>query len=67
MIELTSISGKTFYVNCDLIYKMEELADTVVTMTDGKTLRVKNRTDDILEKIVEYRRRINNALPEVER
>jgi flagellar protein FlbD len=64
MITLTSISGKEFCLNSDLIYKIEELPDTVITLTDGKTIRVKNKTEDIVEKIIDFKRRIFLNLPE---
>jgi flagellar protein FlbD len=65
MIILTSISGKEFCLNSDLIYKIEELPDTVITLTNGKTIRVVNSTEDIIQKIVEFKRRIFLDLPEV--
>lgn len=64
MITLTSISGKEFCLNSDLIYKIEEVPDTVITLTDGKTIRVKNNTEDIVEKIIDFKRRIFLNLPE---
>lgn len=64
MIELTSISGRRFYINCDLIYKIEELPDTVITLSDGKTIRVKNSAEDIVDRIIGYRRKIFHELPE---
>lgn len=58
MIILTSISGKEFCLNSELIYKIEEVPDTVITLTDGKTLRVNDKTEEIIDKIVNYKRRI---------
>ncbi|MEW8973757.1 MAG: flagellar FlbD family protein [Tissierellaceae bacterium] len=64
MIILTSISGENFCLNSDLIYKIEEAPDTIITLTDGKTLRVKNKTEDIIEKIITYKRQIFTNLLE---
>lgn len=58
MIILTSISGKEFCLNSDLIYKIRETPDTIITLTDGKTLRVEETMEDIIAKIVEYKRLI---------
>lgn len=58
MITLTSISGKEFCLNSELIYKIEEAPDTIITLTDGKTLRVNDKTEEIIDKIVNYKRRI---------
>lgn len=64
MITLKSISGQSFILNSDLIYKIEEVPDTVITLTDGKTIRVSNTAEDILRRIIEYKRRIFIELPE---
>lgn len=58
MIKLTALSGSEFYLNIDLIYKVEPLADSLITLTDGKTLRVKESADEIVQKIVAYKRQI---------
>ncbi|WP_312651464.1 flagellar FlbD family protein [Proteiniclasticum sp.] len=58
MILLTTLSGTEFYLNADLIVKLEALPDTVITLTDGKTMRVKEAPKEIIERIISYRRKI---------
>ncbi|MDY0235496.1 MAG: flagellar FlbD family protein [Gudongella sp.] len=58
MIQITSLNGEKMFLNCDLIYKIEEFSDTIITLTDGKTLRVCESGEEIVEKIVSYKRRI---------
>ncbi|MGB4589249.1 MAG: flagellar FlbD family protein [Clostridiaceae bacterium] len=58
MIRLRSLSGGEFYLNNDLIVKIEALPDTVITLTDGRTIRVKDTPEEIIERIVQYKRRI---------
>lgn len=58
MIILTSLNGKEFCLNSDLIYKIRETPDTIVTLTDGKTLRVNESMREIIDKVVEYKRLI---------
>jgi len=58
MILLTSLSGSEFYLNEDLIVKMEALPDTVITLTDGKTMRVGENPKEIIDRIVSYKRKI---------
>ena len=58
MIVLTSINGKEFCLNSELLYKIEQAPDTIITLIDGKILRVVDKTDDIVQKIVDYKRRI---------
>ncbi|MBF7096315.1 flagellar FlbD family protein [Alkalibacter mobilis] len=65
MILLNSLGGSEFYLNDDLIFKIEALPDTVITLTDGKTVRVKESPEAIIDRIVEYRRKIYLGKPEV--
>lgn len=58
MILLKSLSGGEFYLNNDLIVKIEALPDTVITLTDGRTIRVKDTPEEIIERIIQYKRRI---------
>ena len=65
MIMLTSINNKSFCLNSDLIYRIDIAHDTIITLVDGKTLRVMDKTDEIIDKIVAYKRNIFIKLPEV--
>ena len=65
MILLKSLSGGEFYLNNDLIVKIEALPDTVITLSDGRTLRVKDTPQEIIEKIIHYKRRIYQGNLEV--
>jgi flagellar protein FlbD len=65
MIPLKSLSGEEFYLNNDLIVKIEALPDTVITLSDGRTLRVKDTPQEIIEKIIQYKRRIYQGNLEV--
>ena len=59
MIIVTRLNDTRFYVNPHLIEFMEETPDTVITLTTGKKIVVKNKAADILEDIIAYRRKIN--------
>lgn len=61
MIMLTSIKGEKFCLNSDLIYKVTEAPDTIITLVDGKVLRVEEKCDEIRRRIVEFRREIYAA------
>ncbi|GAJ26321.1 flagellar protein FlbD [Liquorilactobacillus sucicola DSM 21376 = JCM 15457] len=67
MIALVSMNGSKFYLNPDLIYRIEETPDTVVILTDGKTLIVKQSAEEIVDLIIEYRRKVFRQLPKDER
>ena len=47
MIELTKLGGSTVLINCDLIEYVEETPDTVVTLTTGRKLIVKESRQEL--------------------
>ncbi len=58
MIELTSLHDEIFYLNIDRMEKMQVLSDTLITLIDGKVIRVKETPDEIIEKIIEFKKRV---------
>ena len=62
MIELTAFSMHKFYLNFALIYKFEATPDTVITLTDGKTLTVKETPAEIVEKVIAYQQQIHQNI-----
>ena len=58
MIDLTRFNGTTFTVNSDLIEVIEETPDTVVTLTTGKKLIVKESRQQIKNLVLSYKRKI---------
>ncbi len=56
MIPLTRLNNQEFYVNCDLIEFIERTPDTVVTLTTGKKFIVKEDPQEVIRRIVDYRR-----------
>ncbi len=59
MIRLTRLNGKVFVVNAELIEIMEETPDTVVTLNNGNRFVVSESVDEVINRIVEYRKKIN--------
>ncbi len=58
MIELTKINGSTVLINCDLIEYVEETPDTVVTLTTGRKLIVKESRQEIKNLVKCYKQEI---------
>ena len=58
MIELTKINGSTVLINCDLIEYVEETQDTVVTLTTGRKLIVKESRQEIKNLVKCYKQEI---------
>ncbi|MDR0586969.1 MAG: flagellar FlbD family protein [Treponema sp.] len=58
MIKVTRLNGKEYYINPHQIESIEVHPDTTLLMLSGKYVVVKEGVDDVIERIVEYRRRI---------
>ena len=58
MIPLRTVTGKIFYINSDLIYRIDESFDTMITMVNGNTVRVADTAEEISQKIIQYKRTI---------
>lgn len=58
MIELTQLNGSTLIVNCDLIETIESIPETKVSLTTGKYVLVAENREQIIDKVVDFRRRV---------
>lgn len=58
MIEVTKINGVKVLVNPDLIELVEETPDTVLTLTTGKKIIVKESRQEIKNLVILYRKDI---------
>ncbi|MCE5198764.1 MAG: flagellar FlbD family protein [Armatimonadota bacterium] len=59
MIKLTLFNEADVIVNADLIESVERTPDTLITLTTGKKVMVKETVDDVITKVVSYRRLIS--------
>jgi flagellar protein FlbD len=62
MINLTRINRVSLVLNSDLIEYIEKTPDTVVSLTNGLKLLVLESPDEIIGRIVEFRKRILNGI-----
>lgn len=58
MIEVERLNGKKYFLNPHMIESMESLPDLTITMLSGKKIVVRNSPEDVIGKIVDYRKRI---------
>lgn len=58
MIELTSLVGKTVYVNPDLIRSIESAPDTILCFLDGTRVPVRETPEEIKDKFVQFKKLI---------
>jgi len=57
MIYVTRLNGERLALNIDIIEQMEETPDTVITLTTGKKLVVRESMYKIREDIISFRKR----------
>ena len=62
MIRLTRINHEPLILNSDLIEIIETTPDTVLTLTTSQKIVVLESPDDIVEQIVQFRRRIASGV-----
>ncbi|MGH9326159.1 MAG: flagellar FlbD family protein [Terriglobia bacterium] len=58
MIQLTRLNKKPMILNSDLIEFIENTPDTVITLITGGKIVVLESTEDILNLVVAFRRRL---------
>ena len=58
MIKVTLLKGQNIVINAELIETVEHTPDTIITLTTGKKLIVLEDSDDIINKVIEYKRKI---------
>ena len=58
MVRLTRLNHLPLVLNSDLIEHIEETPDTVITLTTGQIVRVRETADQVVQLIVEFRRKI---------
>jgi flagellar protein FlbD len=61
MITLTRLNGHPVMLNCDLIETVEANGETIITLTTGNAVVVRDRIDEIEQKVVAFKRKISRA------
>jgi flagellar protein FlbD len=62
MIQLTRLNNARLALNSDLIKYVEQAPDTVITLLNGEKLVVRETTDQVIERVLEFRRAIVSGL-----
>ena len=58
MIHVTRLNHTPVVLNCDLIEHVETTPDTVISLTTGQKLMVLESAEEIIERVVKFRRSI---------
>ena len=61
MIEVTLLNDRIMHLNAELIELIESTPDTIVTLTTERKIIVKESMDEIVARVIRYRRRIYNS------
>jgi flagellar protein FlbD len=67
MIYLTRINHVPLVVNSDLIEHIEMTPDTVVSLTNGQKFVVLETTDEVIQRVIQFRRSIQGCGPFLDR
>ncbi len=63
MITLTRLNGRPFVLNAEHIRTVEENPDTVITLTTGEHILVRENMRDVIDRAVEYGRTLRRLVP----
>ena len=63
MIQVTRLNGSPLTVNAELIETIEACPDTVIALATGNRIVVKEPVQEVVAKVVEYRRKVNSERP----
>ncbi|MFU0826615.1 MAG: Flagellar protein FlbD [Lachnoclostridium sp.] len=58
MINVTKMNNQSITINCDLIETIEETPDTVITLTTGKKILVKESRQEIINLVKLYKKEL---------
>jgi len=61
LIKVTRLNGVEYWLNPHQIEMMEKNPDTTVTLVTGKKIVVRETPEQIIERIIEYRRKLGQA------
>jgi len=62
MIQLTRLNNQPLTINSDLIKFIEQSPDTLVTLVNGEKLVVRESVEDILVRVIQFRRSVLQGL-----
>ncbi len=58
MIRLSRLNGAEFVLNAELIQEIESKPDTIITLTSGQKMMVRESVEDVRRAVLEYKRHI---------
>ncbi|TCK97897.1 flagellar protein FlbD [Natranaerovirga hydrolytica] len=65
MIEVTKINNVKIIINAELIESIEETPDTLITLTTGKKIVVKEEVKKVIHLAIAYKKKIHSSQFEI--
>ena len=65
MIQVKRLDGQDMILNAELIFSIQKTPDTLIRFTTGERLMVREDMNEIMGKVMEYRRTIHTPLPQL--
>ncbi len=59
MIRVTDLNGRIYILNSDLIVRIDSVPESRILLTTGEKNLVKESVDEIVDKVIKYKRKIN--------
>lgn len=66
MIKVTRFNHTELIVNADMIEFVEHTPDTVITMLTGRKVLVRESSEEVLRRVIAYRRQVGSQVPRLE-
>jgi flagellar protein FlbD len=63
LIALTRLNNQRFVLNAELIRTIEESPDTIITLISGDRLVVRERSQEVVRRVIEYGRHLRRLTP----
>ena len=59
MIRVTDLNGRKYILNSDLIVRIDSVPESRILLPTGEKNLVKESVDEIVDKVIKYKRKIN--------
>ncbi len=65
MVSVTRLDGSVIMLNVDLIVTIERTPDTLVWLTTGDRVFLRETPEEIVDRITQYKRKLTHMTPSV--
>ena len=59
MIAVKRLNNEELVINADLIESIESVPDTIISLTTGRKITVKDSIEEVIKKIIKYKQTIH--------